>query len=54
MVMKGMFLYVIRRCISPGVVTLRYREFSDWSTQSVSNSRMGHWFVMCDLSMQLA
>ena len=41
-VLKGMFLYVVSTCISIQVVTLRCKPFSDWFTQSVSNSGMGY------------
>ena len=36
------------------MVTLKYKQFSDWLTQNVSNWRMVYQFMMCDLCMQLA
>ena len=35
MVLKGMFLHVIRTCISTKVMTLRCKQFSDWLTCNV-------------------
>ena len=35
MVLKGMFLYEIRRCTPTYVVTLRCKQFSDWLTHYV-------------------
>ena len=54
MVLKGMFLYVIKTYISTSMVILRCKQFLDWLTQNVSNSEMGYQFAMHDLSMQLA
>ena len=38
MVLKGIFLYVIRTCISTYFVTLRCKHFSEWLAQNVNNS----------------
>ena len=33
---------------------IRFKQFSNWLIQSVNNSGMGYWFLVYDLSMQLA
>ena len=48
MILTGMFLYVIRRCISAYVVTFRSKQSSEWLMQNVNNWGVGNLlWVMC-------
>ena len=47
-------MWVTRTCISRLLMILKCKEFSDWSAQNVNNSGVAYWFVISDLSMQLA
>ena len=53
MVLKGRYLYVARTCISIHLVILKYKQFSNWVIQNVSNSGVGYFFFMCHLCMKL-
>ena len=50
MVLKGMFLFVIKTCISIYIVVLRCIKFSDWLIQNVNKSGMGICCHMCCVS----